>query len=119
MRRSRAGCAREASPLSIRDRGRRTSAGPRPRAPGCMVGAMNPPADEPREPNEERLIDGIVRVMRAKLERDYAPDAPRRDAHPKHTGLLKAELTIERDLPPALRVGLFAEPRTYEAWVRT
>jgi hypothetical protein len=72
-----------------------------------------------REPDEERLTATIEKVMRAKLEQDYAPAATRRDAHPKHTGLLQARFTVEANLPPELRVGLFAQPGSYEAWVRT
>ena len=72
-----------------------------------------------REPNEERLTTSIERVMRDKLERDYAPAETRRDAHPKHTGLLEGRFTIEPNLPPELRVGLFAEPGSYKAWIRT
>jgi hypothetical protein len=72
-----------------------------------------------REPNEDALIENIIRVMRGQLDRDYAPGATRRDAHPKHTGLLEATFTVHGDLPPHLRVGLFAQPRNYRAWVRT
>jgi hypothetical protein len=74
---------------------------------------------EQREPNEDALITRIETTMRRKLERDYAPPVTRRDAHPKHTGLLQATFTVAADLPAALRVGLFAEPRTYQAWIRT
>ena len=71
------------------------------------------------EPNEDALIDNIIRVMQYQLARDYAPEATRRDAHPKHTGLLEATFSVLGDLPPHLRVGLFAQPRSYRAWVRT
>src|SRR3954464_12525484 len=74
---------------------------------------------EQREPNEDALIARIERTMRRKLERDYAPAVTRRDAHPKHTGLLQATFPAAADLPPAVRVGLFAEPRAYQAWIRT
>jgi hypothetical protein len=75
--------------------------------------------DDEREPHEDELIANIQRVMQFQLERDYAAAATRRDAHPKHTGLLKATFTVGRDVPPELRVGLFAEARSYEAWIRT
>lgn len=75
--------------------------------------------EDERERDEERLITSIERLMREKLEKDYAPGDTRRDAHPKHTGLLEATFTVERDLAPELKVGLFAEPRTYQAWIRT
>jgi hypothetical protein len=75
--------------------------------------------DDDHERDEERLAASIERLMREKLERDYAPGATRRDAHPKHLGLLKGVFAVEPALPPELRVGLFAEPRVYEAWVRS
>ena len=72
-----------------------------------------------REPDEEKLTASIERVLRKKMERDYDPDATRRDAHPKHLGLLKATFTVRDELPAHLRVGVFAQPRTYDAWVRS
>jgi hypothetical protein len=75
--------------------------------------------EDDREPDEEKLAAAIERLMREKLERDYVPGATRRDAHPKHLGLLKGVFAVEANLPPELRVGLFAEPRVYEAWVRS
>jgi hypothetical protein len=52
------------------------------------------------------------------MERDYPAGGTRRDAHPKHTGLLRARFTVEAELPPALRVGVFAAAASYDAWVR-
>jgi len=75
--------------------------------------------EDDHEPDEERLITSIERLMREKLEKDYAPEGTRRDAHPKHTGLLEATFAVEQDLPAELRVGLFAEARSYQAWIRT
>ena len=74
---------------------------------------------DPPERDEERLIARIERVMREKLEKDYAAAETKRDAHPKHLGLLEATFAVERDLPPELRVGLFAEPRSYRALIRS
>ena len=42
----------------------------------------------------------------------------RRDAHPKMHGVVKAEFTVEPELPPELRIGIFAEASTYQAWIR-
>ena len=75
--------------------------------------------EDDHEPDEERLITSIERLMRDKLEKDYPPEGTRRDAHPKHTGLLEATFAVEANLPAELRIGLFAEPRTYQAWIRT
>jgi hypothetical protein len=41
-----------------------------------------------------------------------------RGGNTKTHGVVRAELTIRDDLPEHLRRGLFAEPRTFRAWVR-
>jgi hypothetical protein len=86
-----------------------------------MVGPMENPAriEDPREPQEDELVARIEKVMRRKLEKDYAPAETRRDAHPKHTALLEATFAVPPGLPAELRVGLFSEARSYKAWVRT
>jgi hypothetical protein len=86
------------------------------RGRGALYGAA---MDEEREPHEERLAAEIERLMREKLEADYRPAETRRDAHPRHLGLLSGTFTVSSDLPLELRVGLFAQPRSYEAWVRS
>jgi hypothetical protein len=52
------------------------------------------------------------------MERDYAAGRVLRDAHPKMHACVRGEFTIEPILPDDLRVGLFAQPRTYPAWIR-
>ena len=73
---------------------------------------------ETLERDEEKHAAHIVEILRRKQEKDYAPGSTRRDAHPKHTALLQAVFTVESGLPAELRVGVFAEPRSFEAWVR-
>jgi hypothetical protein len=73
---------------------------------------------EPLEPGEAEAVDRLVDRMQAMMKAVWAGTTMRRDAHSKSHGALKAEFTIERDLPPELRVGLFATPATYRAWVR-
>jgi hypothetical protein len=75
--------------------------------------------EDDHEPDEELRIARIQKLMRDKLEKDYPPQGTRRDAHPKHTGLLEATFTVPPDLAPDLRVGLFAAPASYRAWIRT
>ncbi len=83
-----------------------------------MVGRMAE-IDDPRERREDALTARIAATMRRKLAKDYPPAGTRRDAHPKHTGLLEGVFTVDPALPPDLRVGLFAEAKSYKAWVRT
>ena len=61
------------------------------------------------------IADILVRTVR----RDYPPGTlARRDAHPKHHGCVRAEFRIDADVPAKLRHGVFAEPRTFPAWIR-
>ena len=41
-----------------------------------------------------------------------------RDAHPKMHGCVRGEFSIEPNLPEHLRVGIFAQPQTFPAWIR-
>ena len=68
--------------------------------------------------NEQLHIDSLVRQLRAKMERDYAGHRMLRDAHPKMHGCVRGEFSIEPNLPEDLRIGIFAQHRTFPAWVR-
>ena len=69
-------------------------------------------------PDEQRHIDALIRQLREKMERDYAGRRTLRDAHPKMHGCVRGEFSIEPDLPEDLRVGIFAQRRTFPAWIR-
>jgi catalase len=52
------------------------------------------------------------------LDREYPPGtAMRRDAHPKHHGLVRAAFVVD-EVPAHLRHGVFATPGRYDAWIR-
>jgi hypothetical protein len=70
------------------------------------------PADEAAE--TKALIDRLRHMMAA---RDQG-HTQGRDVHVKMHGVMRAEFTVVPDLPPELRVGLFAQAATYKAWVR-
>ncbi|MES2299244.1 MAG: catalase family protein [Pseudomonadota bacterium] len=75
-------------------------------------------AQETIPAGEAAYIDDLGARLQAKIMRDNAGGIMRRDAHPKMHGLVKAEFTVEANLPQELRVGVFAEPKTYQAWIR-
>jgi hypothetical protein len=75
--------------------------------------------EDPREPGEDELIARMERVLREQMAKDYSPPQTKRDAHPKHTGLLEAVFEVAPGLPAELREGVFASARTYKTWVRT
>jgi hypothetical protein len=53
-----------------------------------------PPADE------QAHIDGLIRVLREKMERDYVNRRTLRDAHPKIHGCVHGELRRARPSRP-------------------
>lgn len=75
-------------------------------------------ATESIPPGEADRIHDLATRLQEKIIRENTDGIMRRDAHPKMHGVVRAEFTVETDLPPELRVGLFAEPRTYQAWIR-
>ncbi len=77
-------------------------------------------ADNLPSAQEAELIAQIVSLTRAKLLAGYTPGSGplHRDAHPKSHGCVFAKFIVPADLPAYLRVGLFAMPRTYYAWIR-
>ena len=86
----------------------------------AIRGTFETPAlgEEYEPPGEQQHIDSLIRRLRAKMERDYAGGRVLRDAHPKMHGCVRGEFSIEPRLPEDLRVGIFAEQRTYLAWIR-
>ncbi len=68
---------------------------------------------------ENQHISEMIAILTSKLEKDYKAGGIKRDAHPKHLGLLKAEFIIEENLAPELQVGLFKEVKTYPVIIRS
>jgi Dyp-type peroxidase family len=61
-----------------------------------------------------RVVGRVVRGMRE----DYASERPmRRGQHPKSHGCVTAKFIVE-GVPEDLKIGLFANPGPYDAWIR-
>jgi hypothetical protein len=71
-------------------------------------------------PDEAAHTAEILKLFSGMTERKYPPGVRpmRRDAHTKAHGLVRAEFTVLPGLPDRARVGLFARPATYQAWIR-
>lgn len=70
-------------------------------------------------PREEEQIAAIASLISQMQREEYAGKKPmRRDAHGKHHGIVRAELTVEPNLPPELRAGLFKEMKTFACYIR-
>ena len=70
------------------------------------------------EPDEQETINNIIELLISRLKDQYPDDATLRDTHPKSDGLVRGTFKILDDLPPEFRIGLFAEPREYDCWIR-
>ena len=70
-------------------------------------------------PGEERAVAEVLRMVMERLRGQYpAGTTARRDAHPKHHGVVRATLEVEPALPEEYRFGVFAAQQSYPAWVR-
>jgi Dyp-type peroxidase family len=69
-------------------------------------------------PDEQLHIDSLIDHLREKMKRDYGNEPVLRDAHPKMHGCVRALFKVEPGLDPALAVGIFSKPSTYQTWVR-
>jgi choline dehydrogenase len=92
----------------------------------AIVGAnwfiFEPPSEKPDLAEEQRTVQSIVQVLTGKLNKQYEGVLHLRDTHPKANACVKANVTINPNLPPALKIGfLKGKPngdQTYKAWIR-
>jgi hypothetical protein len=75
-------------------------------------------AEERAQPDEEAHLDDIIATFTAQLHRLWYPGHFERGGNTKTHGVVRAEFVVRDDLPEKMRRGIFAEPRTYPAWVR-
>jgi Catalase len=69
-------------------------------------------------PGEAEALGRIVRAIEGRVREAARHGPARRDAHPKAHGCVRAEFRVLDTVPRALRAGVFAEPRRFDAWVR-
>jgi hypothetical protein len=70
-------------------------------------------------PGEADAIKKMIRTLKDQLTKRYPKGVVRRDAHPKHHGLVKASFIIDEQIPIELRYGLFSTPGSQcEALIR-
>lgn len=76
------------------------------------------PVHETVPPEEAAETQALIERLRDMMAARDHGRTQGRDVHVKMHGVMRAEFTVRPDLPPELRVGLFAQPATYKAWVR-
>jgi hypothetical protein len=69
-------------------------------------------------PDEECYTRQVIDELAKFTRENWLPGSAQRFGNTKTFGVLRGEFTVLPDLPDRVRHGLFAEPRTYPAWVR-
>jgi hypothetical protein len=75
-------------------------------------------AEERPIPDEEQYLQSIIDSFSKQMQALWKPGGFERGGNTKTHGMVRGEFIIHKDLPQHLRRGLFAEPKTYRAWVR-
>ena len=70
------------------------------------------------EKHEGQLTIKLLETLRNVVMAEYRSGVTTRDFHSKGHCMVKASFVVEENLDEELRVGIFKNPRTYEAWVR-
>jgi hypothetical protein len=69
-------------------------------------------------PDEAALVTEFIEFLKTASLKRYPSGTLRRFNQGRQTALVQAEFTVPDGLPPSHRVGVFAFPRTYPAWIR-
>jgi hypothetical protein len=75
-------------------------------------------AEERAQPDEETHLEDIIETFSAQMRGLWNPGSFERGGNTKTHGIVRAEFVVRDDLPERMRHGIFAESRTYRAWVR-
>ena len=75
-------------------------------------------AEESSQPGEELLIQSIVESFQQQMQELWKPGRFERGGNTKTHGVLRGEFIVHSSLPANFCKGVFAEPRTFPAWVR-
>jgi len=70
-------------------------------------------------PGEAAMTQDIIQTAIRIVDKYRTDTRYLRDAHAKAHGCVRAEMTVDADLPPQWRQGVFSEPgKTWQAWMR-
>ena len=75
-------------------------------------------AEERIQPDEEAHLQAIIDQFTAQMRALWTPGYFERGGNTKTHGIVRADFVVRDDLPEHMRHGIFAEPKTYRAWVR-
>jgi hypothetical protein len=75
-------------------------------------------AEEYLLPGEEQYVDSIISTFQKQMSGLWKPGGFERGGNTKTHGIVRAEFIVHDGLPERFRHGIFAQPRSYAAWVR-
>jgi catalase len=75
-------------------------------------------AEEIIAPDETAVTSEFIAFLKAASVRRAAKGPLRRFNQGRAAGCVEAEFAVNEDLPTPLRIGVFAQPRTYRAFIR-
>jgi hypothetical protein len=75
-------------------------------------------AEEKPIRDEEAYVDQIISSFDKQMRLLWKPGGFERGGNTKTHGIVRGEFVVHDGLPAELRHGIYAEPRTYKAWVR-
>jgi hypothetical protein len=75
-------------------------------------------AEEKPLPGEEEFVDSIIASFQQQMRGLWKPGGFERGGNTKTQGIVRADFIVHDGLPAEMRRGIFAEPKTYRAWVR-
>ena len=75
-------------------------------------------AEERMLPDEERHTRAIIDELAKFTRENWLPGSAQRFGNTKTLGVVRGDFQVLSGLPANLSRGVFAEPRTYQAWVR-
>ena len=75
-------------------------------------------AEERPIPDEDAYVDSIIDSFQKQMKLLWKPGGFERGGNTKTHGIVRAEFVVHDGLPAQFRHGIYAEPKTYRAWVR-
>ncbi|WP_428422500.1 catalase family protein [Methylibium sp.] len=75
-------------------------------------------AEERPLPDEEAQLQSIISTFTAQMRKLWKPGGFERGGNTKTHGIVRGEFIVHDGLPAPLRHGIYAQPRSYRAWVR-
>lgn len=75
-------------------------------------------AEERLLPNEAEYLESITTTFEKQVRGLWKAGGFERGGNTKTHGMIRGEFIVHDDIPPEMKVGIFARPQTFRTWVR-